>query len=205
VTQLPTISDVAPVVAVVKDLALAVAALATAYFAARGLKTWREELRGKADFEVARALARATLKVRDEIASARSPFTYTTDSPLADPEGKAWERARLFRERWAPVEAALREFDASAIESEALWGKEIRERTQALRTCAVTLWVAWDSVIDDARAGGDHFKSDPDFGRRTRAQVFASPQATDNQLSNDIASAVEGIEAVLRRRMAHSR
>jgi hypothetical protein len=49
-----------------KDLALAGAAVVTAWVAVRALQKWREELRGKTDFEIARGLARAMYKLRDD-------------------------------------------------------------------------------------------------------------------------------------------
>lgn len=66
---------------ILKDLALAGAAVVTAWVAVLGLRKWREELRGKTDFEVARALARATYKVRDDLAACRMPLIRSSEFP----------------------------------------------------------------------------------------------------------------------------
>jgi hypothetical protein len=60
--------DLPGLINVLKDVALGGAAIVTATVAVRGLRKWREELRGKANFDVARGLARAT-KLRDDIQS----------------------------------------------------------------------------------------------------------------------------------------
>jgi hypothetical protein len=73
--------DVASLISGGKDLAIAGAAVTTAIVAYRGLQKWREELRGKADFEVARGLVRATFKLRDEIQSCRSPLIRGAEYP----------------------------------------------------------------------------------------------------------------------------
>lgn len=83
----------------------------------KGLEKWRQELEGKAHFEMARALARATYRMRDEIQSFRSPFYSAQEFPegytgsagiTVDEETKAW--AHIYRSRWAPVWSALRNF-----------------------------------------------------------------------------------------------
>ena len=57
------------IVVLVKDCVVALAALVTGTVATIGLSKWRRE----ATFEVARALARATCKVRDEVRNCRAP------------------------------------------------------------------------------------------------------------------------------------
>ena len=189
---------------VVKDLALAAAAVITATVAVRGLQKWREELRGKADFDVARGLARATYRVRDELAAFRSPLMRGVEYPPgyeppppghpSNPTAEANKLAYAYNERWKHVTAALRDFDAQRLEAEALWGSEIRKDAEALHRCATIVFVAVESILDDAKAGGKHFEADREFGLRTRAQAHASPTATDNPTSNQIADAVSTIE-----------
>jgi len=162
-------------------------------------------LRGKADFEVARGLVRATYKLRDEIATCRSPYIRGAEYPAGyqqanppDPRAEFEADAYMYNRRWERVSTALQEFDAQTLEAEALWGADIRESTQALRTCATTLFVSIEAILDDKRAGGDHFRQDPNFGQRMRANAHASGSATDNALSNQIAAAVSGLEVKLR-------
>jgi len=55
----------------VKDIVLGLAAIVTATVAWLGLQSWRKELRGKADFDVARGLLRATSAARFRCAQPR--------------------------------------------------------------------------------------------------------------------------------------
>jgi hypothetical protein len=158
---LPSICHLAPVISAGKDLVLAGAAIATVWIAARGLRTWRAELRGKTDFEAARGLVHATFKLHDEISSSRSPLARLSieleddilnpDAAWSKAEIKAW--AGLIHNRRESLQAALREFDGAVLEAEALWGKSIRDRTDRLRKCVLVLWIAFDSFLDDKRAG----------------------------------------------------
>lgn len=72
-----------------KDICLASAAIITTTVAIFGLRSWSKEIRGKADFDVARGLIRATYKLRDEISYSRSPFTSANEFPSGyDPLNK---------------------------------------------------------------------------------------------------------------------
>jgi len=203
--------DPGPFLDGVKDIALAGAAVVTAGAAVRGLRTWRQELRGKADFEAARGLIRATYRLREEIATCRSPLIRAAEYP-PDPIGAvvnpymrredAEALAYVYKNRWQRVSAALQEFDAQTFEAEALWGSDIRQRTQALRACAVTVFVSIEAIIEDKAAGGEHFERDRDFGRRMRANAHAGADDRENALSNQIAEAVTGLEENLRPHLA---
>jgi hypothetical protein len=104
---------------VLKDIVLAGAAAVTAWVAVKGLQKWREELRGRADFDVARGLARATYKVRDDLAACRMPLIRTSEFPDGyssiandDHAARVSALAHVYNNRWKPVTDALREFDA---------------------------------------------------------------------------------------------
>lgn len=191
----------------IKDVLLGGAAVVTASVAVAGLKRWRLELRGKADFEAARLLARATYKLRDELAICRSPFVQAEEFPPsyhASPKRTAQEEgwAHVYKTRWEPVWMAIQEFDTQSLESEALWGESARQKTQALRACVKELNVAIEAFLDDKVAGGQNFATDPDFGKRMRETVSASGNDQSNPLSQGIAAAVKGIEEMLRPHLA---
>lgn len=193
----------------IKDMLLGGAAVITASVAFAGLKRWRLELRGKADFEAARALARATYKLRDELAICRSPFVRGQEFPpsysssqnrTAQEEAEGW--AHVYKTRWEPVWTSIQEFDTQSLESEALWGESARQKTQALRSCVKELNVAIDAFIEDKAQGGQNFSTDREFGKRMRSIVYASGSDLSNELSKNVAAAVKGIEEMLRPHLA---
>jgi hypothetical protein len=196
-------------ITVIKDVLLGGAAVVTASLAAVGLKRWRLELRGKADFEAARALARATYKLRDELAICRAPFVRAQEFPpsyhsaanrTAQQEGEGW--AHVYKTRWEPVWSAIQEFDTQSLESEALWGELARQKTQALRSCVMELNVAIDFFIQDKVADGQNFATDLEFGKNIRATIFGSGNDQTNEFSKNIGLAVKGIEEMLRPHLA---
>lgn len=201
------------IITVVKDILLGLAAATTAMVAVLGLRRWRQELEGKAQFEVARNLIRATYKLRDEVRNCRSPFYSAYEFPedykgrlgaqqqAAEEEARAW--IHIYKNRWAPVWTALQEFDSHTLEAEALWGSAIRNKTDAMRKCVRELNAAIDAVIRDKASGGEDFK-DREFGKEMRSTVAASADDEKNVLNQKIGAAIKGIEDEIRPHLRRS-
>ena len=200
------------IITAIKDVLIGGAAIATASVAVIGLKSWSRELRGRADFEVARGLIRATYKLRDELRACRAPFIRAQEFPegyynpagTSTPENEAQAWAHVYKNRWQPVWGALQEFDAQTLEAEALWGSEIRAKTDELRECVAELNAAIDAVISDKASGGRDFEIDKEFGRKMRSTVSASGSDEKNELTKKIAKAVTGIEDKVRPHLKRS-
>jgi len=200
------------IITVMKDVLLGIAAATTATVAVIGLKSWSRELKGKAEFEVARNLIRATYKLRDELQNCRSPLIGAYEFPegyqgtlgKSSPHEKAQAWAHVYKNRWAPVWSAIQEFDSHTLAAEALWGKEIRTRTDQLRQCVRELNAAIDAVISDEAGGGEDFKRDSKFAKKMRSTVSASRDDEQNELSKKTATAIGAIEEQIRPHLRRS-
>ncbi len=113
-------------VTLIKDVLVAVAAIVTPSIAFIGLKNWNRELRGKAAYEVAVGLTKATYKLRDEVMSFRAPMIRADEFPdgikrsvwSKDPQIEADAYSHVYSARWQPVQAALQDFDTQTLEAE---------------------------------------------------------------------------------------
>lgn len=198
------------VISAIKDIFLAGAAAATAYVAYTGIEKWKTELRGKAYFDIARALIKSVYKLRDELEYCRSPFISAHEFPdgyngalgkrTREEDGQAW--AHVFSKRWHPVSEAIQEFDTATLEAEALWGSGIKEKSLSLRQAVRELQVSIDAVIEDKYSGGENFK-DREFGKKMRANI-SSAKSQENELSIKINEAIEGLENEIRPHLARS-
>jgi len=200
--------DLSQIIAAGRDVLVASAAVASAVAAIRGLNKWQQELRGKADFEVARALIRSTYKLRNELANFRSmviwahefpPEYHANKAPSASDEANAF--AHVYDNRWKPVMQALQEFDAQMFEAEALWGGTAREKAERVRQCVRRLSAGVSATIADKASGGQDFGSDRDFAKKIRADISAISDDDTNDLSREIRLAVEGLEGFVRPHM----
>jgi hypothetical protein len=185
-----------------KNVIVSLAAIATSGVAMIGLNKWRSELKGKANFEVARALMRATYNVRNEVQRVRAPFVATSEfpsgyAPGGTPKQEADAWAHVFRKRWEPLRDALVELETHQLEAEALWGAESKSKVEDLLQCAQALFTANQAFVDDKASGGQNFKTDKAFAKEMKATVFASA-ARDDRFSKKIERAVEKIEDMAR-------
>lgn len=190
----------------VKDVLLGVAAVTTAVVAVIGLSKWRKELEGKTEFDAARGLMKATYKLRDQLQICRSPFYSAHEFPADykgglgghsnEDETKAW--IYIYKNRWVPVWNTIQEFDSQTLEAEALWGANIRSKTDALRQCVREVNVAIDAVINDKAVGGENFKANKDFAESMRSIVAASRDDQTNEMNQKIAKAIRDIEDEIR-------
>lgn len=187
----------AEVITAIANTVTAVATLGAVLVAGAGLRAWKKELQGRADFDTARALARDTYSLREAIAGYRSPFWSSAEFPEGDmsrPEGYA----AMFQKRWRAVSEALTAFDSTVLEAEALWGASVLAGPKRLRHCVLVVYVATEAFVEDKKTGGENFKSDPDFGTRTREEIAGSADSQTNAMSKEILSAVSAIEESLK-------
>lgn len=187
------------IISSIKDIILAGAAATTAYVAYAGVEKWQKELRGKANFEVARELIKSIYKLRDELSYCRSPFIAAMEFPKSyrgtqhtdEENGQAY--AHVYTNRWEPVGNAVQNFDTAVLEAEALWGEAIKEKAAILRQCVRSLQVDIESFIDDKYSGGENFKADREFGKKVKENIW-NVKSQENELTISINTAIEGLE-----------
>ena len=202
--------SIAEVFSIIKDIFLAGAAAVTAYVAFTGIEKWKSELRGKANFDVARELIKSVYKLRDEMEYCRSPFVPAHEFPegfrggmnklTPEERGQAW--AHVYHNRWEPVGSAVQEFDAALLEAEALWGGQIREKALRFRRTVQNLRSSIDAVIYNEYSDGEDFK-EREFGTKMRANVSAT-RKDKNELSIEIEASIKDVENEIRPHLSRS-
>jgi hypothetical protein len=199
------------VTTVIKDIALSGAAITTATVAILGLKSWSRELKGKAEFEVGRALILVTYKLRDELKYARSPWisghefpeNYPVNSKDRTAEKEADAYSYVYSNRWKPVAEAIQSFETQALEGEALWGKPMRDKTNEMKQCTRNLQVSIEAFIHNKAEGGESFRLDREFGKSIQSDVWAGNDK-ENKLTIQITNAVAALEEEIRPHLKRS-
>lgn len=185
-----------------KDILIVIATIITASVAIHGLKKWKTELTGKAEFEAAKALMKSVYKLRNEIIDSRSPFISGPEFPedysfklkkIAEEEGGAY--AHVYHNRWKPISAALSDLEASVLEAEALWGKEVKEAEKKINSVVKRLRSAFNSIVRDAYSLGENFK---DKAYRERVYKDAVTGEEEDDLALKLNQAVEAFESIAR-------
>jgi hypothetical protein len=137
-----------------REIAVPIAALVGAWIAWQGLDTWRRELKGKAEYELARRILRCLYKMRDGIRDLRNPFIRAYEFPKREggyqelsPKRSAEDYSHVFENRWKPIRDAYRNLDIEMLEGEVLWGQAFRANFSDLEKCVADLRFNMDMFI----------------------------------------------------------
>lgn len=192
----------------------AAAAMGTMVAAFLGLSTWRAQLHGGSDFELARRLLAAVYRMRNAIQRARSPlisaFEYA-DRPGRPPDESPFDvklssedYAQVFERRYKPLDDARAELDALLLEAEALWGKAIAQPVTALRSITHELYGAVGQFVEEMKGGDDPSP----WGKEERARRLALRyrlreilfwrSTPEDLFAAELQSTVEKFEAIAR-------
>ena len=116
--------DICNIISDITNIVFALAAVVGVVIAALGLLTWRDELHGRADFELARRIMRGVYELHNEIQQIRNIFS---------PELHDTQYERLNKK--------ASELDVALLEAKVLWGDKLHGPKQTLKACLSTLRV----------------------------------------------------------------
>lgn len=128
-------------VTMLKDLILSGAAIAGAVIAIKGLNTWKRQLKGQSEYELSRRLLVTLFKYRDAIAGVRHPamWGYEMPNPPEDESNNMsrehisfYGTSKAYKTRWDKVQAERTGLYADLLESEAIWGGELKKLFKTL-------------------------------------------------------------------------
>ena len=192
----------------ISDIAVAVAALATGGSAVYGVNRWRREIKGRAAFETARGLLRATYILRDQITSCRHPFISVSEFPNSFnknnnpiPTETADAYRHVYKNRWKPIAETISEFDVHDLEAQVLWGNDVKERTDKLRECVQEIKDAIGLFIENVGSDGEYFQNDRNWEKSVKNTIYDAGK--NNEVSNKIKNAITGIEEKIRPHLKH--
>lgn len=199
----------AATISAVADVLTAVGALGATVVAGLGLVTWRKQLKGRTEYDLARRMLKKTYRLREAVRSARSPmilggeFQAATDEGEADVEpvrpGATDEYddalAAVYDRRWKLVTEITSDLEADVFEAEALWGSEqTNEALQPLRDFHGTLFAVMSEHV--MRLRGDIHAPDAERGREIRRRLLGTGE--EDELGGQLDEAIESVEEFLR-------
>jgi hypothetical protein len=193
------------VIALTKDITLTIVGTVGAYVALRGLNTWNRQLKGSAEYDLARRILKVAYRLRDSIKVVRHPVVWPEEmlSPSEeDANGMNPEQlkhhglSRAYQARWQKVADVRTDLQAELLEAEVLWGDELRTRFEALFKLEHELFISVRTFLT---------LSDPNEWpeRKTAAQkhqsnfrdiMYDSLEDGGDEFMNDIVQAIAPIE-----------
>lgn len=112
------------------DLITTIAAIGGLIVAAIGLSTWKKQLRGTAEYELAKRLMLEVYQLRDALRSVRNPFLSTAEGNEDDTED-TWE-ITAYSKRWESVREVLTRFQVTSLEAEVVWDDATKQPSKEM-------------------------------------------------------------------------
>ena len=126
-------------VTIIKDVITAGAALVAAYIGWQGLATWRKQLKGRTEYELARRLLSSIYKIRNYVSYFRNPFmsageiyqSMEREGIKAEFTDKDYDKMDLLEVQSSELEQRLSRVIGEVNEGKVKWG-EIRKKTSGV-------------------------------------------------------------------------
>lgn len=198
--------------AVLQPAVLVISAITGAAVAVKGLATWRTQLKGRSEYDLARRFLRATLELRDAIARVRAPFMSAGEIQAAADEAGiklTWgpgdknhvEASRVARNmRWQGVHEAASALRVEELEAEVLWGRDVAKCSAALHAAITRVAVAEQEFYDrhGDREGGNprDWEAIPPLRR-----IMWGSGSGEDQMAREIEDGVAEVEKAIRPRL----
>lgn len=172
---------------IIKDIVTILATGIAAYVGFTGLQTWQRQLRGNAEYDLARRVLLAVYKVRDAINNCR--FHASLEEVEADRDGIAKAIKQMHDEAIAELEKAKASLEVELVEAEAVWGGD----------GMYMIHLQWFGIlIDQIRfAYQGYYSNEADEKQKADAHSVLFREDKD-KFSEDLKGAIKRIEDVLR-------
>ncbi len=170
-------------ISVGKDVLVAVAAVVGAAVAIRGLNTWNRQLKGSAEYD----LARRILKVTYAKHMSREEIIY-------------YGKSHAYQARWQKVSDVRTDLQAELLEGEVLWGGELNKLFEVLFKLEHELLVAVQNYLSLSNPKESQARKTAIEKRQLNARdiLYDSLEEEGDEFTKDVAHAVAPIEEYLK-------
>lgn len=189
------------------DVVVALAAAFAALVAWRGLRTWREEVRGRTDYDLARRTLVLVYRVREGVRLVRNPFMHGYESAERErgehespDQANRLNEAFAYERRWKSVSEAMVELEAALLEAETHWENLLTSAANALRVQVNILYVSLGRFL---RVRGGEERDIPNESFLKLEKVIYpefSPDGAD-KFQDDFEAAIAMFQAPLREKL----
>ncbi len=178
----------------VSSIITALATIAGVLLAIKGFSTWKDQLKGKTNYELARRYLRAVYKVRDAIKFVRNPFIPVEEMNATLQEtgkdlgsnNKETNRA-VYSLRWKKVNEAESDLKVELWEAEVSWGKKALSVEEDFHDCIVKIFVALKMYLDTGNA----------YERKKEDRDLIYDMGEDDKFNQNVEQAIKKIENYL--------
>lgn len=183
---------------IIKDIVIIGAAIVGAYVALAGLNTWRKQLRGKSEYELAKKVLRQIYEYRQALESVRFGFFSPEEMERAreesseesgDREARTREQLTIYTHRIEKVNDVRVGLEGTLIEVEVLLSKDLPAKVRQLYRFEDELSGAIREHLDAIRTG-----TRPDDRERIHRTIISRSNREEDDFYQRFQSEIEDIE-----------
>jgi hypothetical protein len=195
----------------IKDISIIIASLTAACVGIKGLGTWRRQLKGNTEYNLAKNIMTAVYELREAISFVRHPLMEIPAEPNASAEKlkemddiqKRWlSTYQTYQKRWEPVRTIRAKLDANLLEAEVIWGKEFILKVQPLTQLVNKLFFSIQQFmeVENPNISNDQKLNDRDIIKELRKRIFYNGDDKDenDEYWTSFKTAINEIEKTLK-------
>lgn len=191
-------------ISIAKDWLTLILAGCGVWVAWQGLRTWRRQLKGTSQFDVAKRLMLKVYQIRQDIKYCRSAVRkipifshYDNGKPIPEREQLRYSSDREMKSRFECIIKTICEVDLLLFESEVILDKKIRDIFKPIEEVCYLLMDSIEEYTEDYSQKNGRFLDDAERNRyRELRQIIYSRKKDDIQAKVD--SAVWEIEKFIK-------
>lgn len=186
----------------------ALTAITAAALAFVGLRTWRLQLKGTAEYTLAKEVLKAAYRVREAFKHVRNPAIFAYEYPEAmrdetnhlKDEFRAEGTAHVYEERFKLLNDAFRALEDRSLDAQVEWGSEFAAVMMPLRKLRAELLVTLQDHVQAMKPGHQRRRTTVDEKREERSVMYyLGEDATDmDRFTPEINRAIAEFETRLR-------
>ena len=196
---------------IIRDFLSVISSLLVFVIAYKGLQTWKKQLKGNTEYELARRLLKAVYKVRDSIKQYRFVIANSGEisqalkeagvekEEFSTPEYHAKSQEALYQLRWKKIASSWEELQLEAFEAEVIWGQVIKDKIGCLNSVIGSLQSYTSMYVRDLRKPV-HLSPNEELYKKIQEALFDADINPDqkNKFTEKIDASISDIEEIIR-------
>jgi len=204
--------DCLQIIDLIKNIILTIVALITGYVAIQGLNAWKIKLKGQSDYDLSRRLLITLFKYRDAIHGVRSPAIWNYEMPnppvdevrnMSDSQISYYQTSRVYKTRWEKVQNERINLYPDLLESEAVWGIELKSYFIELFKLENELLTNLQTFLELKNPDRPHDKDTFLYHMKGIGPIIHDSLNDDDNFNKNLKAEIEKVENFLKPKLLH--
>jgi len=193
---------------VAKDIFTILASIIAGVVAIIGLQTWRKQLIGKNEYELAQKLLKAVYRVRGAVFHVRNPYMSAgeigqamkeenIEGDITNPSVHAKYETAVYQRRWIHIQDSFSELEMTMLEAEAIWGNKISVNFRKLKEIVGELYA---NVQIHIRQIQDHenYRYKPELIEKADSIIYGFNDTGNDEFTRKLLASISEFDEFLK-------